>query len=63
MLGIFFTLVFIGVLLWAVNTFIPMDGKVKQILNVVAIGLVVLWLLNIFGVFAAVSSVPVPRLR
>lgn len=44
------TLVIVGVILWAVNTYIPMDGKIKQILNVVVVIAVVLWLLSIFGV-------------
>ena len=44
------TLVVVGVILWAVNNYIPMDGKIKQILNVVVVIGVVLWLLSIFGV-------------
>ncbi len=56
------TLVLVGVLLWALNTFIPMDAKIKQIINVVAIVCVVLWLLNVFGVFPA-SFGNVPRLK
>jgi len=41
-------LVVIGVLMWLVNTYIPMDGKIKQILNVVVVIAVVLWLLSVF---------------
>ena len=44
------TLIVIGVLLWLVNTYIPMDGKIKQILNVVVVICVVVWLLFAFGV-------------
>jgi low temperature requirement protein LtrA len=43
------TLIIVGVILWAVNTFIPMDGKIKQILNVVVVIAVILWLLSGFG--------------
>ena len=39
------TLIVVGVLLWAVNTYIPMDRRIKQILNVVIVIAVVLWLL------------------
>lgn len=46
-------LIVIGVLLWLVNTYIPMDGKIKNILNVVVVVAVVLWLLQAFGVIAA----------
>ena len=44
------SLIVVGVLLWLVNTYIPMDGKIKQILNAVVVVVVVLWLLNVFGV-------------
>jgi hypothetical protein len=42
-------LIVVGVLLWAVNTFIPMEPHIKQILNVVILIAVILWLLTIFG--------------
>lgn len=44
------TLIVVGVLLWLVNAFIPMDAKIKQILNVVVVILVIVWLLYAFGV-------------
>ena len=43
------TLVIVGVLLWAINNYIPMDSKIKSILNVVVVIVVVLWLLQGFG--------------
>ena len=51
-------LIVVGVLLWLVNTYIPMDAKIKQILNVVVIIVVVLWLLSLFlGGFGAIRSI------
>lgn len=41
-------LIVVGVLLWLVNSYIPMDAKIKQILNIVVVIAVVLWLLNLF---------------
>jgi len=41
-------LIVIGVLLWLVNTYIPMDGKIKQIINAVVVIAVVVWLIQIF---------------
>jgi hypothetical protein len=41
-------LIVVGVLLWLVNSYIPMDAKIKNILNIVVIIAVVLWLLQIF---------------
>jgi hypothetical protein len=46
-------LIVVGVLLWLVNTYIPMDRKIKQILNIVVVIVVVLWLLQVFGVLGA----------
>lgn len=53
------TLIVVGVLLWLVNTYIPMDSKIKTILNVVVVIAVVLWLLQAFGVLGSLSSVRV----
>ena len=55
-------LVVIGVILWLVNTYIPMDPKIKQILNVVVVICVILWLLSVFGVFS-MNLGNVPRIR
>lgn len=41
-------LVIIGVILWLVNTYVPMDAKIKQILNIAIVIIVVLWLLQLF---------------
>jgi hypothetical protein len=51
------TLIIVGVLLWLVNTYIPMDGKIKKVLNVVVLVVVILWLLNVFGVWHHLDNV------
>jgi hypothetical protein len=48
-------LIVVGVLLWLVNTYIPMAGSIKRILNAVVVIAVVLWLLNAFGVLHSLS--------
>jgi hypothetical protein len=50
-------LIVVGVLLWLVNRYIPMAGSIKSILNAVVVIVVVLWLLNVFGVFHSLSRV------
>jgi hypothetical protein len=50
-------LIVIGVLLWLVNRFIPMQGTIKSVLNGVVIVAVVLWILNIFGLFHSMSRI------
>jgi hypothetical protein len=54
-------LIVVGVLLWLVNSFIPMAGSIKSILNAVVVILVVLWLLNVFGVLHSLSGIHVGR--
>ena len=49
-------LIVVGVLLWLVNSYIPMAGSIKRILNVVVVIAVVLWLLNAFGVLHSISG-------
>jgi uncharacterized membrane protein YhdT len=57
------TLIVIGVLLWLVNTYIPMDGKIKKILNVVVVVCVVMWLLFAFGIINHSGDIRVPRIQ
>jgi len=57
LITIVITLIVIGVLLWLANTYIPMDGKIKKILNIVVVVAVVLWLLNVFGVWDHIRNV------
>jgi uncharacterized membrane protein YesL len=52
MLALLLVIILVGVLLYFVNTTIPMDAKVKQILNVVVVIVLVCYVLNAFGVFA-----------
>jgi undecaprenyl pyrophosphate phosphatase UppP len=55
MISILVTLVIIGLLLWLVNNYIPMDGKIKSILNVIIIIAVVVWLLQAFGLIGGIG--------
>lgn len=50
LISIIITLIVIGVLLWAVNTYIPMARSIKIILNVIVVIAVILWVLSAFGV-------------
>ncbi len=51
----------VGLLLWMVNNFIPMDRKIKQILNVVVVFAVVLWVGNLFGVFDSLRGIHIGK--
>ena len=61
LLTVVVTLIVVGVLLWLVNSYIPMDAKIKRILNVVVVIVVVLWLLNAFGLFAHMGNLRVGK--
>jgi len=54
-LQIVITLIIVGVLLWLVNRFIPMQSGMKTILNGFVVVVAVLWLLNLFGLFHSLS--------
>jgi hypothetical protein len=54
-------LIVVGVLLWLVNTYIPMQGTIKAILNGVVVIFVVIWLLRIFGLIDVLNTFHVGR--
>jgi hypothetical protein len=56
-LTILIVLIVAGVILYIVNNYIPMDGKIKNILNAVVVLVVIGWLLKIFGVFAYLKDI------
>jgi len=53
------TLIVVGVLLWLVNTYIPMDAKIKKIINAVVVIVVIIWLLRVFGVWGNIENISV----
>lgn len=53
--SVLLTLIVAGFLLWLVNRFIPMEGTIKTIFNLVVIILVVIWLLRVFGVWGSIA--------
>ncbi|HMD43764.1 MAG TPA: Thivi_2564 family membrane protein [Candidatus Acidoferrum sp.] len=59
LIQILIALIVVGVLLWLVNRYIPMQNTIKSILNGVVVIAVVLWLLDIFGLFHAFAHIHV----
>ena len=57
LINLVIVLIVVGVLLWLVNAYIPMDGKIKKILNIVVLIVVVLWLLQAFGILGSLGSI------
>jgi hypothetical protein len=59
LLTVIFVIVLAGVLLWALNQFIPMDSKIRGILNAVVVLLLVFWLLDVFGIVDSLRRIRV----
>jgi hypothetical protein len=60
LLNVVLTLIIVGVILWLINSFIPMEATIKKILNAVVIIVVVLWLLRVFGILGPAGDVHLP---
>lgn len=60
LLNVVVTLVVVGVVLWLINTYIPMQETIKKILNIVVVIVVVLWLLYGFGVISNSGAIRLP---
>jgi hypothetical protein len=56
LIQIVIALIVVGVLLWLVNSFIPMAGSIKSILNALVVICVVVWLLNAFGLMHYITN-------
>jgi len=61
LISLIVTLIVVGVLLWLVNSYIPMDSKIKRILNIVVVVAVVIWLLNGLGLMDSIRGIRVGR--
>jgi hypothetical protein len=59
LLTIILVLIGVGILLWFVNNYIPMDGKIKSILNFVVVIVVAVWLLQTFGIIGSLKALQI----
>jgi hypothetical protein len=57
LLSIIIAICVVGILLWAINSFIPMDAKIRTILNCVVVIALILWLLKAFGIWHYLGTV------
>jgi hypothetical protein len=55
LLSLILTIVVVGVLLWLINTYVPMQSTVKSILNIVVVIVLIVWLLNVFGLIGPLN--------
>jgi len=61
LVSLLIVLIVVGVLLWLVNNYIPMDRTIRNILNIVVVIGVVLWLLQVFGLLSSVNNIHIGR--
>jgi len=52
-------LVLVGLILWMINSYIPMQATIKRILNAVVVIVVILWLLSVFGIIDKIENIHV----
>jgi hypothetical protein len=57
LIGLVLTLVVVGVLLWLLNNYVPMDRKIKSIINVVVVVVVVIWVLQALGLLGSLQNI------
>jgi hypothetical protein len=57
LLTVLLIIIIIGVVLWLINSFIPMDRKIKQIFNIVVVIALIVWLLKVFGLFTYLMNI------
>jgi hypothetical protein len=57
LIGLVIVLVVVGVVLWLINSYIPMQTTIKKILNAVVIIVTVLWLLSAFGLIDSLNNI------
>ena len=57
LINVVVALIVVGVLLWLINNYLPMDGKIKNILNIVVVIAVIIWVLKAFGLLSSLGSI------
>ena len=63
LVGIVGVLVVVGLIMWLINTYIPMAAGIKSVLNIVVFLVVTVWLLQGFGIIGNIPGVRIPALR
>lgn len=61
LISLILVLIVVGVVLWLINTYVPMDPKIKSILNAVVVIAVVLWLLKVFGLLDTLTNIHIGK--
>jgi hypothetical protein len=57
LISLILVLIVVGILLWAVNTYLPMDPKIKTLLNIVVVVVVIVWILQVTGLLGPLNNI------
>jgi hypothetical protein len=63
LIGIVLVLIIAGLVLWLINTYIPMAGAIKSLLNVVVFIVLLIWVLQVFGLIGNIPGIKMPALK
>ena len=63
LVSIVLVLVVVGLVMWLINTYIPMAAGIKSVLNIVVLIVMTIWLLQGFGIIGNIPGVRIPALR
>jgi hypothetical protein len=63
LVGIILVLVVVGLIMWMINTYIPMAGAIKSLLNIVVFVVLLIWILQTFGLIGAIPGFHMPALK
>jgi hypothetical protein len=61
LINLVIVLVVVGVILWVINNYIPMQSSIKKILNAVVVIVVIIWLLSVFGIIGNLSTMRIGK--
>ena len=63
LIGIVLVLIIAGLVLWLINTYIPMAAAIKSLLNVVVFIVLLIWVLQVFGLIGNIPGIKMPALK
>jgi hypothetical protein len=62
LVNIVLIIVLVGLVMWLINTYIPMAAGIKSLLNIVVFVVVLIWVLRIFGLVTDIPGLHIPKL-
>jgi len=61
LVSLIIVLVVLGLVMWLINAFIPMDATIKRILNIAVVVFLIIWLMQAFGLLGPLGNLRIGR--